>query len=132
MKNNQNNITPEIAKEITLKLLDAESKNMNERSKIISEEERIFLVENILRENNISEYEAKEASLNSKTMFNISCLSAEILDHIQMNKNVKNLAMYSREADLNDLFLAQEYLNELIGAVKEQHSDYEIDYKEEE
>lgn len=132
MKNNQNNITPEIAKEITLKLLDAESKNMNERSKIISEEERIFLVENILRENNISEYEAKEASLNSKTMFNISCLSAEILDHIQMNKNVKNLAMYSREADLNDLFLAQEYLNELIGAVKEQHPDYEIDYKEEE
>lgn len=105
---------------------------MNERSKIISEEERIFLVENILRENNISEYEAKEASLNSKTMFNISCLSAEILDHIQMNKNVKNLAMYSREADLNDLFLAQEYLNELIGAVKEQHPDYEIDYKEEE
>lgn len=132
MKNNQSNIAPEIAKEITLKLLDAESKKMNEKSKIISKEERIFLVENILRENNISEYEAKEASLNSKTMFNISCLSAEILDHIQMNKNVKNLAMYSREADLNDLFLAQKYLNELIEAVKEQHPDYEIDYKEEE
>ena len=42
---------------------------------------------------------------------------------------MQNLSKFSREDDLNDLFLLQKSINELIEKIKEQHEDYIIFYK---
>ena len=46
-----------------------------------------------------------------------------------MDGDMQNLAKFSREDDLNDLFLLQKSINELIEKIKEQHEDYIIFYK---
>lgn len=46
-----------------------------------------------------------------------------------MDGDMQNLAKFSREDDLNDLFLLQKSVNELIEKIKEQHEDYIIFYK---
>lgn len=46
-----------------------------------------------------------------------------------MDEDMQNLAKFSREDDLNDLFLLQKSINELIEKIKEQHEDYIIFYK---
>lgn len=46
-----------------------------------------------------------------------------------MDGDRQNLAKFSREDDLNDLFLLQKSINELIEKIKEQHEDYIIFYK---
>ena len=46
-----------------------------------------------------------------------------------MYGDMQNLAKFSREDDLNDLFLLQKSINELIEKIKEQHEDYIIFYK---
>ncbi|MFW3535534.1 hypothetical protein [Staphylococcus caprae] len=132
MKNNQSNIPPEIAREITMKILEGETKKFKEHSKNMSDKEKDSLVESILQEHNINNYELNEIMSDYENMFHLSSLARDIMLSIPTNEYIQYSAMYSREADLNDLFLAQEYLNELIEAVKEQHPDYEIDYKEEE
>ena len=50
-----------------------------------------------------------------------------LLDAI--DEDMQNLAKFSREDDLNDLFLLQKSINELIEKIKEQHEDYIIFYK---
>jgi len=46
-----------------------------------------------------------------------------------MDGDMQNLAEFSREDDLNDLFLLQKSINELIEKIKEQHEDYIIVYE---
>lgn len=46
-----------------------------------------------------------------------------------MDGDMQNLAKFSREDDLNDLFLLQKSINELIEKIKEEHEDYIIFYK---
>ncbi|MGK8441164.1 hypothetical protein ACRS3V_02400 [Staphylococcus epidermidis] len=46
-----------------------------------------------------------------------------------MDGDMQNLAKFSREDDLNDLFLLQKSINELIEKIKEKHEDYIIFYK---
>lgn len=132
MKNNQSNIPPEVAREITMRILEGETRKFKEHSKNMSNKEKESLVESILQQHNINNYELNEVMFDYENMFHLSSLARDIMLSIPTNEYIQYLAMYSREEDLNDLFLAQEYMNELIEAIKEQHPGYYIYYKEEE
>lgn len=122
MKNNQSNITPEIAKEITLKNLIAKLQG--------SEVDKEALIENILKEHNIKNYDLDSIKNDYENMFSLGGISRDVLSFLNESKvSIQEIAKYSREDDLNDIFLAIKQLNKLVESIKNQHTNYVIFYK---
>lgn len=122
MKNNKSNITPEIAKEITLKNLIAKLQG--------AEVDKEALIENILKEHNIKNYDLNSIKNDYENMFSLGGISRDVLSFLNESKvSIQEIAKYSREDDLNDIFLAIKQLNKLVESIKNQHTNYVIFYK---
>lgn len=122
MKNNQSNITPEIAREITLKNLMA----ILQGSKVDKE----ALIENILKEHHVKNYDLNSIKNDYENMFSLGGISRDVLGFLNESKvSIQEIAKYSREDDLNDIFLAIKQLNKLVESIKNQHTNYVIFYK---
>ena len=122
MKNNQSNITPEIAREITLKNLMAKLQG----SKVDKE----ALIENILKEHHVKNYDLNSIKNDYENMFSLGGISRDVLGFLNESKvSIQELAKYSREDDLNDIFLVIKQLNKLVESIKNQHTDYVVFYK---
>ena len=122
MKNNQSNITPEIAREITLKNLMAKLQG----SKVDKE----ALIENILKEHHVKNYDLNSIKNDYENMFSLGGISRDVLGFLNESKvSIQEIAKYSREDDLNDIFLAIKQLNKLVESIKNQHTNYVVFYK---
>lgn len=122
MKNNQSNITPEIAREITLKNLMAKLQG----SKVDKE----ALIENILKEHHVKNYDLNLIKNDYENMFSLGDISRDVLGFLNESKvSIQEIAKYSREDDLNDIFLAIKQLNKLVESIKNQHTNYVVFYK---
>lgn len=122
MKNNQSNITPEIAREITLKNLMVKLQGL--------EVDKEALIENILKEHNVKDYDLNSIKNDYENMFSLGGISRDVLGFLNESKvNIQEIAKYSREDDLNDIFLAIKQLNKLVESIKNQHTNYVIFYK---
>ncbi|MEB7746538.1 hypothetical protein NGB19_07000 [Staphylococcus equorum] len=122
MKNNQSNITPEIAREITLKNLMVKLQGL--------EVDKEALIENILKEHNVKDYDLNSIKNDYENMFSLGGISRDVLGFLNESKvNIQEIAKYSREDDLNDIFLAIKQLNKLVESINNQHTNYVIFYK---
>lgn len=122
MKNNQSNITPEIAREITLKNLMVKLQGL--------EVDKEALIENILKEHNVKDYDLNSIKNDYENMFSLGGINRDVLGFLNESKvNIQEIAKYSREDDLNDIFLAIKQLNKLVESIKNQHTNYVIFYK---